>query len=164
MSKTTGNPTGRPTIFTQELADLICARISKSSLGLHRLHKKYEDFPDPSTIFGWLATNEAFLKQYRIARELQMEYLEEELLEIADDHAFDIETVKGFGGVEYDKENKEVVNRSKLRIHTRMWLMGKIKPKVYGKEAEKIVPPEEGKNELIIKIVKDGAPKKNPKA
>ena len=51
------------------------------------------------------------------------------------------------------KENKEVVNRSKLRIHTRMWLMGKIKPKVYGKEAEKALEPV--KSEVIIRVVED---------
>ncbi len=87
-----------------------------------------------------------------------MEFLEEELLEIADDNTSDIETVKGMGGVQYEKENKEVVNRSKLRIHTRMWLMGKIKPKTYGKEADKIEPDD--KKEVIIKIVRDAPAKK----
>lgn len=146
---------GRPAKYTQEIADFLCEQISTSSLGLRRLHKKYPDkIPHPSIIFRWINDNSAFREQYRNAKELQMEFLEEELLEIADDSSNDIQIVHSNSGNTYENENKEFVNRSKLRIHTRMWLMGKIKPKVYGKQAEAEKPKES--NEIIIKVLRDG--------
>lgn len=146
------NKVGRPNGYSKEVADLICEKISTSSLGLKRLHIKYpEQIPAPSMIMRWLIENEEFREQYRLAREVQMQYLEDELLEIADDSSEDIEIYISQSGMEYEKENKEFVNRSKLRIHTRMWLMGKIKPKVYGKQAEE---GTKEKQEVIVKVIR----------
>ena len=64
------------------------------------------------------------------AREEQAEFMAEEILEIADDGRNDF--------MEQDdssaafKINGENIQRSKLRIDTRKWLMGKLKPKKYG--------------------------------
>lgn len=149
------NKVGRPNGYSKEVAELICEKISTSSLGLKRLHNQFPDqIPAPSMIMRWLIEHEEFREQYRLAREVQMQFLEDELLEIADDSSKDTEIYTSQSGLEYEKENKEFVNRSKLRIHTRMWLMGKIKPKVYGKQAEAEKPKES--NEIVIKVLRDG--------
>jgi hypothetical protein len=45
-------------------------------------------------------------------------------------------TVTMPGGYEKEVVNNEVVNRSKLRVDTRKWLMAKMKPKVYGDKVD----------------------------
>ncbi len=60
---------GRPTTFTHELADRICEQlIEGSSL---RTICRNGAMPNRSTVFRWLAANEAFRVQYARARELQ---------------------------------------------------------------------------------------------
>jgi terminase small subunit-like protein len=41
--------------------------------------------PDMATVFRWLARHAEFRDQYARAREVQADYLAEEILEIADD-------------------------------------------------------------------------------
>lgn len=55
----------------------------------------------------------------------------EELLDIADDGSNDFMTIVK-GNKEYDIENKEVTNRSRLRVDTRKWYLSKVLPKKFG--------------------------------
>ncbi len=57
--------------------------------------------------------------------------MSEDILDIADDGSNDLMTIQK-GNTEYEIENKEVTNRSRLRVDTRKWLMSKMKPKKYG--------------------------------
>ena len=54
------------------------------------------------------------------------------MLDIADDGTNDFMEVQSKGGNSYMVEDKEVTNRSKLRIETRKWVLGKMNPKKYG--------------------------------
>ena len=65
--------------------------------------------------------------RYAQARAMQADRLAEEILDIADDATNDF--VERNGKTEV---NNEHVQRSRLRIDTRKWLAGKLKPKVYG--------------------------------
>lgn len=117
---------GRPSSYTEEVAAEICARVAEgNSL---RSVCQAEDMPAASTVFLWLSKHPAFSEQYRVAREALTETMAEDLLEIADDGRNDWVEANG-GGVEY---NGDHVQRSKLRVHARMWLMGKLAPKKYG--------------------------------
>ena len=120
---------GRPSLYSEELVDRICEKISTSSKGLHSIISENEDFPSFSLIFKWLgdADKKYFLDKYTHARELQAEYMADEMIRIADDSSNDTEVTE-FGL----KENKEWTNRSKLRVETRKWIASKLKPKVYG--------------------------------
>ena len=84
-----------------------------------------------TTIFKWLREREDFAKQYARATEERTEALAEDILDIADDGSNDFMTITK-GDVSYEVENKEVTNRSRLRVDTRKWLMSKMKPKKYG--------------------------------
>ncbi len=122
---------GRPEIFTQEIADQICELISTTAKSLKTICKM-DGMPSVRTILRWLREDKAgFCAQYARAKEEQADYMTEEMIEIADDGSNDLMTVEK-GDASYEVENKEVTNRSKLRVETRKWIASKLKPKKYG--------------------------------
>jgi hypothetical protein len=88
-----------------------------------------------SSIFNWLNSNEQFMQQYARAKEVQAEALAEDLLEIADDATNDWMD-KRFGETEVRVIDNEAIQRSKLRVDTRKWLMSKLQPKKYGEKLD----------------------------
>jgi hypothetical protein len=120
----------RPSSFTQEKADLICEKIA-SGQSLRSICEQ-EDFPAKVTVLRWLRENEAFRAQYTRAREDQAETIFDEMLEIADDGEFDYETKTRDDGSEYEAVNHDHIQRAKLRIEARKWVLGKLAPKKYG--------------------------------
>lgn len=102
---------GRPSDYSEELAIKICEYIT-DGLSLRQI-KKIDGMPDVSTIMRWCVNNESFREQYTRAKEFQTEAFNEELPDISDD------------------ENIPV-DRARLMIETRKWIMGKMKPKKYG--------------------------------
>lgn len=132
----TDNPIGRPSSFTDEIADEICERLA----GAQSLRKICLDdhMPKQATIFRWLADERyaAFREQYARAREAQADALFDETLDIADDGSNDwMERRREDGSVD-EVVNHEHISRSKLRIETRRWMAGKLKPKKYGDKIE----------------------------
>lgn len=124
-------PAGRPSSFTQDIADEICERLAgKDSLRTICLD---ENMPHKATVFRWLAVNELFRDQYARAREQQADSMFDEILDIADDASNDyMEKIDADGGNLGWKENGEAIARSRLRIDARKWMAGKLRPKVYG--------------------------------
>jgi hypothetical protein len=68
---------------------------------------------------------------YARAKDNQADLLAEEILEIADDGSNDFMTIVK-GDESYTVENKELVNRSRLRIDARKWYAAKLRPNKYG--------------------------------
>ena len=77
----------------------------------------------------WLEAHLEFRDQYARARELQAEHWAEEIIEIADDSRNDFIEKEGRAALEAESEN---INRSRLRVDTRKWLMARLAPKKYG--------------------------------
>lgn len=121
--------TGRPSIYSEELVDEICERIANGQ-SVRELCRD-DAMPGMSTLFRWLAANESFRERYARAKEAQVEYLAEELLEIADDGSNDWMLRKN-GEDATETVNHEHITRSKVRIDTRKWLLAKLAPKKYG--------------------------------
>lgn len=119
---------GRPTDYTQELADLICERIATHSIGLRKICEMYDDMPEKTTIRRWCIKYPQFRIQYAHAKSLQIETLIDEIIDIADDSTQDV--ILNDHGKEVC--NSEFIARSRLRIDTRKWLASKLVPKVYG--------------------------------
>jgi hypothetical protein len=69
---------------------------------------------------------------YDEARKLQAEAWGDEMIQIADDASSDYYTATDRQGNEYQKVDHEVVNRSKLRIGTRQWLMSRLHHERFG--------------------------------
>jgi hypothetical protein len=82
-------PVGRPSIYTTELADLICYRIATSSTGTKNLCKSYDDMPDDTTIYDWRYKNEDFSRKYATAKMKQAELMAETILEFCEVPTFD---------------------------------------------------------------------------
>lgn len=151
MEETKG--VGRPSTYTQELADRICEEIG---MGYSmRTVCSREWAPAMSSVFKWLREKPEFSEQYARATEERTEAMSEDILDIADDGSNDLMTIQK-GNETYEIENKEVTNRSKLRVDTRKWLMSKMKPKKYG---DKLDVMSDGKaiqgNTIIFKDFKE---------
>lgn len=121
---------GRPTKYTQEIADKICEHISTTTIGLNRFCEE-EGNPSQSMVYRWLKQHPEFREKYARAHEDRAHLLVSEILEIADDGTNDYMTITK-GDVEYNVEDREVTNRSKLRVDARKWIASKLLPKVYG--------------------------------
>lgn len=123
---------GRPTVFTQKLANKICQRIAEGDSV--RTIVKDDDMPSSSTIFRWLLdeSHKPFWEQYEKARNIQAELMFEELIDIADDGSNDWVIREGKDGEEWWQQNGEALGRSRLRVDTRKWYLSKIVPKKYG--------------------------------
>lgn len=129
---------GRPTIFDQATADAILDRISDGE-SLRRICCD-DEMPGQTTVYRWLRENEGFRQQYAHAREMQADTLFDETLDIADDGTNDwMERHDNEGGNLGWKENGEAIRRSQLRIDTRKWIAGQLKPKVYGNRVQQDV-------------------------
>jgi hypothetical protein len=138
MSDKQGSP-----IFTPELAAQICVYLAEG-LSLRGVEKQ-PGMPAKSTVLKWLLEGEAykahgeqahekaiFVDQYARAREVQADVLADETLDIADESTYDTTT---------DENGREIVNtnhiqRDRLRVDTRKWLAGKLRPKKYGEKLE----------------------------
>jgi hypothetical protein len=129
-------PIGRPSDFTQEIADAICERIADGE-SLRAICLP-EDMPARSTVFRWLAAHKEFQYQYARAREEQADALFDEILQIADDGRNDSYTDDD-GNVRTDHD---VIARSRLRVDSRKWMAGKLRPKKYGERLEIAGDPE----------------------
>lgn len=121
--------TGRPSNYSQELAEEICSRImsGESVIGMCR----EDNMPGEKTVYSWLAKHADFQQMYSRAREIQADRMLEEIIEIADDG-------KNDWMERYDPDNPgwqfngEHVQRSRLRSDNRKWVAAKLAPKKYG--------------------------------
>ena len=120
---------GRPSDYTQELAQRLCAEIAQGkSL---RTVCAPDGMPSIQTVYNWIHNIPGFLEQYAHAKDDSADALIEDMVDIADDGTNDFMTITK-GDLTYEVENKEVTNRSRLRVDTRKWIASKLKPKKYG--------------------------------
>ena len=92
--------------------------------------------PDASTVLYWRHTRPEFDKAYLLARESQAEALFEEMLAIADDGSNDWMEKELRSGRIITVLDKEAVQRSKLRLETRRWLLAVMAPKRYREKTQ----------------------------
>lgn len=104
---------GRPTDYTQELADRVCAELTLG-LSLVKICEP-DDMPDTRSIYRWLREHEEFSQNYTRARENQADKYADEIVEIAD-----------------QATDKDSAAAMKVRIDARKWVSSKLKPKKYG--------------------------------
>lgn len=132
---------GRPTLYTQQLADEICERVAngESIRGIC----KADTAPAMSSIFKWLNEHKDFSEQYARAREEQAETFADEIVGIADEECTMVRADKHHGAKSDDEDgNVEVVfdatavARNRLRVDARKWVAAKLKPKKYGEKVE----------------------------
>lgn len=149
------NPVGRPSKYTKKLADTICLLIGEG-MSLRKVCQQ-EGMPATGTVMRWLIDHQDFQEQYAKAKERGVEAWGEEILDISDDGTNDwMEDSYMKGKSPGWKVNGEAVQRSKLRVDTRKWLMSKLKPKKYGDSLDL-----SGEQKIIVETRKFGSGSKD---
>lgn len=148
---------GRPTLYTEELADRICDLIATNTCSLQRMCKEHDWMPAFRTIFKWLheKDKEHFMHKYAHAKKMQADLMVEELTDISDNGQTDY-YVDEKGNFKVDHEN---IQRSKLRVDTRKWIASKILPKKFGERLDLTTGGEKLNSEQQFDLTKlsDGA-------
>lgn len=119
------NPRSR---YTVPLGERICAELSNGK-PLRQICREISI--DWSTVYRWRDRFPEFDKRLQLAREMGEEALLAECQEIADDTSADY--IAGENGPVFDREH---VQRSKLRIETRLKLLAKWNPSKWGDKVE----------------------------
>jgi len=118
---------GRPTIYSDELADEICLRMSHGR-SLNDICKD-SDMPDRSNVYVWLRKYDDFQDKYREATGQRADCHFDEMLSIADDVM---------------PETAEVA-KAKLQIDTRKWILSRMNPRKYGDNIQE----DDGNNDNV---------------
>jgi len=122
---------GRPSSYTVERGVKIAKAIARSRRSLNYLHKKFDWFPSPTTIFRWLEKHQTFRDQYALARRAQAARYGDEQIAIADDILTTVKKSHANPG-----KLSAMVNASKLRIESRRWAASRLAPKDWGDRLE----------------------------
>jgi hypothetical protein len=125
------NVGGRPSKFSQELADKICVSLMEGK-ALRAVAAECDIHV--TVIFQWLQTRPGFFDQYVKAREVQAELMADDLTSIADEvPEITTVTTSPTGSVSERKAlDSAGVYRNRLRVDTRKWIAAKLLPKKYG--------------------------------
>lgn len=87
----------------------------------------------PRRIREWASDPEhPFSPLYARAREVGYQKLADELFSISDDGRNDWMQIRARNGEMIEVVNKEAIERSRLRVDTRKWVLSKMLPKIYG--------------------------------
>jgi hypothetical protein len=109
----------------------VCLRIEKGQ-PLKFIFES-ENSPMSNTLFyRLLRENKELNERYARAREIYAASIFDEIIEIADESHSDVEI--GEDGKVFT--NNEVVQRSRLKIDARKWVLSKLEPKKYGDKLE----------------------------
>lgn len=122
---------GRPSTYTPEIAAHILKELAKGRT-LRAICKEDEGMPADSTVRQWALDNAGgeFAAQYAQARDLGLDAMADELMEVADtpkegekrrESLTDIEVTKG-----------DMLEHRRLQVDTRKWYLSKLAPKRYG--------------------------------
>ncbi len=112
---------GRPTKRTPEIEHAILEGL-RQGIPLGRLCKTRKDLPDRGTVSAWREADEEFHRKVTLARARGCDALAEESLDIADDGSNDYMEKLMADGTMRRVIDTEHVQRSKLRIDTRLKL------------------------------------------
>jgi hypothetical protein len=127
----------------------VCLEIEKGRALRNVL--KDDKMPSTSTFYQWLDNNEDKAKQYARATQVRADIIFDDILSIADENEKD--TYINENGIEV--VNSDVIQRSRLRIDARKWVLSKLNPKKYGDKTditsggEKINTPQEVKITIV---------------
>lgn len=104
---------GRPSSYTQQAGDYICAEIARGR-SLRNICETEPEMPAFETVRRWILSFPAFREQYARAREVQCDTLADEALDSA------------------REATPENANAVRVKLDAIKWFAGKVHPKVYG--------------------------------
>jgi hypothetical protein len=132
---------GRPSSFTQAVADEICRRLSRGETLVSICAG--EDMPATRTVSDWKKDHPSFAADFGRARDEGFDAIAEECLEIADTPREGVTVtekplvVEGVEiGVLREVKTDDMLGHRKLQIETRLKLLAKWDPRRYGDKLE----------------------------
>ena len=117
---------GRPTSYSPATAELIASRLADGELLTDIC--KTPGMPARQTVHQWRMRMPAFDDLYLRARAIGMESMSDDTMLIADDDTNDI--------LSDGTPNPTNVNRARLQVHARHFLMGKLARSTYGERVD----------------------------
>jgi hypothetical protein len=120
---------GRPSAYTKEIGDEILFRLSEGESLKHICEDDH--LPHQSTVYDWgdgmvSEVPDSFPGDFARARQRRAYVMADDMLDIADDASRDTEVRYSKSGKAYESCNSEWVQRSKLRVGTRQYLIDRV--------------------------------------
>jgi len=115
--------------------NFICKEI-ESGKSLREVLRDNDNMPSTQTLYKWIDSESDKSKQYARACELRADIIFDEMIEIADDGRNDFMTKDIGDGIEVQVLNSEHIQRSRLRIDARKWILSKMNPKKFGDKTD----------------------------
>jgi len=131
----------------EETFNEICGLISDSGNSLRKV-LLMDKMPSSQTFYKWLEDDENKSKQYACACEDRSDKIFEDILTISDATADDI--IIDEDGNEVTNHN--VIQRDRLRVDARKWVVSKLNPKKYGDSSLLKIADNEG-NEFKVNAI-----------
>ena len=113
------------------IIDEVLAAIATTPKSLKTICEEIESAPTAKTFWKWMENDNELSERYARAKSAQLEVLADQLVDLADtDRICQKVTTKNDGSVE--TVTLDQVERTKVQIDTRKWLLAKLNPKKYG--------------------------------
>lgn len=116
----------------EEKFDLILRDIEDNGLSLRKSLGGY-GMPSSKTFYEWLDSDEEKRKRYARACEARADVIFDEIIDISDKQSSDVVGEDQFGN---PIVNHNIIQRNRLQVDTRKWMLGKLNPKKYGDKIE----------------------------
>jgi transposase-like protein len=116
--------------YTPEVARLICERLAADGASVRQICQD-TSMPARSTLFVWLRQRPDFREKYTFAKRFQIQWLADEMVDIADDRANDWIEHEEPDGKKVRMFNPENFRSRKRQIGEVQWRISKLKPKRY---------------------------------
>lgn len=123
---------GRPTLFTPELAQEICHRLSNGE-PLAAICRR-SGMPHPTTVRDWQDRDESFSLAIARARQIGFDAIAEECYEIANTQQIGERVEMDATGKVERVIREDMLGHRKLQIETRLRLLAKWDPRRYGEK------------------------------
>lgn len=135
-------------VYTEEVIAVWCDKILaqiESGKSVKEILEQ-DGYPVRSTFYSWLNKSPELVQRYKDATDVRADKIFDEMLEIADNKADDFYYDKN-GDKQFSSNS---VNRTRVQIDTRKWMLGKMTPTKY---SDKIDITSGGKEIKAIPIV-----------
>lgn len=134
----TKHPGGRPTIYTPELARLICEKVATHTCSLSEICQKFDEFPTKQTVNEWRFRYKEFSAMYAVAKLHQAELMAEEIDELSREKYYYTDAEGN------SRVDGGFIQSQRLQVDTRKWMASKLLPRTY---VEKTVIENKSDNE-----------------
>ena len=138
---------GRPTKLTPSVVKELLERLATGE-SLNRICRD-DRFPAAYCVRRRLLVDADFYTKYAQARDLGLDAMADDLLDIADDGTNDW----GYDDKGNPKPDIDHIKRSALRVDVRKWYLSKLAPKRYGDKINHEVSGKDG-GEIVVRLAR----------